>query len=47
VYDSVSNVASSVFTNKEPDEDGNVYGVDARSLLAVTEREDDERGEMT
>jgi hypothetical protein len=47
VYDSVSNVASSVFTNEEPDEDGNVYGVDARSLLAVTEREDDERGEMT
>jgi hypothetical protein len=41
VYDSVSNVASSVFTNKEPDEDGNVYGVDASSLLAVY------RGEMT
>ncbi|KAL3779403.1 hypothetical protein ACHAWO_012367 [Cyclotella atomus] len=47
VYDSVSNVASSVFTTEEPDEDGNVYGVDARSLLAVTEREDDEYGEMT
>lgn len=43
VYDSVSNVASSVFSAEEPDEDGNVYGVDARSLLAVTEREEDER----
>jgi hypothetical protein len=43
VYDSVSNVASSVFSTDEPiDEDGNVYGVDSRSLLAVTEREDRE-----
>lgn len=46
VYDSVSSAASAVFTNDEPDEEGNVYGVDARSLLAVTER-DDEEGEAS
>ena len=44
VYDSVSSAASAVFSSEDPvDEEGNVYGVDSRSLLAVTEREDDDR----
>jgi hypothetical protein len=48
VYDSVSSAASAVFSSEEPvDEEGNVYGVDSRSLLAVTEREDDDRGEIS
>ena len=49
VYDSVSNVASSVFSTDAfvPDEDGNVNGVDARSLLAVTEREEDDEEDMS
>jgi hypothetical protein len=40
VYDSVSSAASAVFSTGDPhvDEDGNVYGVDSRSLLAVTDR---------
>ncbi|KAL3788369.1 hypothetical protein HJC23_009175 [Cyclotella cryptica] len=40
VFDSVSNAASAVFSTGDApvDEEGNVYGVDSRSLLAVTER---------
>lgn len=40
VLDSVSNAASAVFSTGDAhvDEEGNVYGIDSRSLLAVTER---------